>query len=898
MAPSSPDSNSAWHTLSPLSQAVNFLRMPAPLGQSLQSPRLATSPLQPPAPLSPFIQTALLADFSPEVQFFSEMDWEFESSAANEPAVNRASAHTEHAVENDDSATVIHAEGFEQRDLENTIPQTIQPLTISESNLTSAQSDEQVRSQTESRGADLSSPVTDLAFKSPSSLPSLQRQVEPSTDSLMPIASVGEEGYPSEISALTPEPSTQDLTHDQPMIPVVSELETIVPTAPEQIPSLQRSSSGILTHEPAIDSVAEAASIPQPSSELSPGHSPVHSSRELEASEVVVQRVLSADVTPEPEPSESLRAEPLPSEQASLERSPSEPLAMKALSNESLPFEQSYAEKLPVEQSSTKEFSSESLLSEQSPSESLSMKALSNESLPFEQSNSELKITEQLPSEQPSSESLLPERSPNEPLMMRALPFEPSPSEPSPSEQTSSEPLVSEPSSSEPLMMRALPAESLSFEPVPSELLPSESSPIQPSSVTLPFSLDAPSSAVVNRGALREEGTTDPLVQRQYETAESEHSLEILSRKESSIDARQVPATLLENIRAKRDEQAFVSSHLSHPEQSLDPQLDSPSAVPTEATEPHRNIPELIHLKPLGHSNPLAAPPNLLSLKRLEQLSQDLELSEAIAPTSPATQPTPNKPIQTRPTITSPPDTPESWSSLAEMLGKPADLSPADLADEPNRSGATELSVDQRQQSTVQERSIIQKQPELWRQQFDLENESDQKAPANDSENPIAETATSEELVSAWGMTEPEISSTPAPKIDIAQALTDVSAAMTQASLPSDAPAKTLGKSVDEEQFERLARTIYQLIRDRLAVESDRYRHVYSNYPPWVDAIDISRCQPASGQETQKPQDQEPEFPIDPKLSELTEEVYRNVQLHLEIDRERQGLAYAGRLGG
>jgi hypothetical protein len=879
MAPSSLDSNSAWHTLSPLSQTVNFLRVPAPLGQSLQSPRLATSPLQPPAPLSPFIQTALLADSPPEVQFFSEMDWEFESRAANEsfdqrpasspsvaePTVNRASSHTEQSVENleqppvsiaslaplevpqslsdgDRSDPIIKAKSSKQRDLENTIPQTIQPLTISEPNLTSAQSDEQARSQTELRGADLSSSVADLAFKSPSSLPSLQRQVEPNTDSSTPIASVGEESYPSEISALTSEPSTelstQALTHDQPMVPGVSELRAIEPTAPEQAPSLQKSSSGILTQEPAIDSAAEAVSIPQPSSELSPEHSSVQPSRALEASEAVVQRVLSADVASEQEPSESLLSEPLPSEQVSLERSPSEPLAMKALSNEPLPSEQAHAEQISVEQFSTKEPSSESSLPERSPSESLAMRAISSESLP--------------------------------------------------SEQVSSESLVSEQSSSELMMMRALPAESLSLELAPSELLPSESSLIQPSPVTLP--LDMPFSAAADRGALREEGATDPLVQSQHETAENEHSLDVLSPKESAIDANQVPATPLETIRAKRDDQALSSSHLNHLEQSLEPQLDSPSAVPSKPSELHRNIPEFLRLKPLGHSNPLATPPNLLSLKRLEQLSQDLELSEASTSTFPATQTPPNEHIQTRPTITSPPDTPESWSSLAEMLGKPADLS-----DDPNRSDATELFGDQKQ-STVQERSIIQKQPELWRQQFDLEDESDHKAPENDLENPIAETATSEELVSAWGMTEPEFSITSAPKIDMAQTLTDVSAAAPQTSSPSDALDKTLGKSVDEAQFERLARTVYQLIRDRLAVESDRYRHVYSNYPPWVDAIDISRCQPASGQEGQKPQ--EPEFPIDSKLSDLTEEVYRNVQLHLEIDRERQGLAYAGRLGG
>jgi hypothetical protein len=63
--------HSSLSVLSPLGQSDRFLRVPSPLGQSLQTSSSNTRLLQPPAPLSPFIQTSLRSLSSTE----EESDW-------------------------------------------------------------------------------------------------------------------------------------------------------------------------------------------------------------------------------------------------------------------------------------------------------------------------------------------------------------------------------------------------------------------------------------------------------------------------------------------------------------------------------------------------------------------------------------------------------------------------------------------------------------------------------------------------------------------------------------------------------------------------------------------------------------------------------------------------------
>ena len=106
---------------------------------------------------------------------------------------------------------------------------------------------------------------------------------------------------------------------------------------------------------------------------------------------------------------------------------------------------------------------------------------------------------------------------------------------------------------------------------------------------------------------------------------------------------------------------------------------------------------------------------------------------------------------------------------------------------------------------------------------------------------------------------------------------------------------------VKDEQLEWLAQIVYRLIRDRLAVDRERYLQVVANHPPWIDIINpdtfksIALTAEANAPDAQQ-QPISTYYPPSRFLEALTQEVYQQVCLKLERDKERQGFNYKGRL--
>ncbi|MFB2877374.1 hypothetical protein [Floridanema aerugineum] len=109
--------------------------------------------------------------------------------------------------------------------------------------------------------------------------------------------------------------------------------------------------------------------------------------------------------------------------------------------------------------------------------------------------------------------------------------------------------------------------------------------------------------------------------------------------------------------------------------------------------------------------------------------------------------------------------------------------------------------------------------------------------------------------------------------------------------------------SISEEQLEILAQKVYTLLRQRLEIEQERYGKSCVGYPIWLGNITSSFGTSAKVKLAQKSTprsrtaDETGELSaVDNKLQTLTREVYYLIRQRLEIEKERQGRYYAGRL--
>jgi hypothetical protein len=98
--------------------------------------------------------------------------------------------------------------------------------------------------------------------------------------------------------------------------------------------------------------------------------------------------------------------------------------------------------------------------------------------------------------------------------------------------------------------------------------------------------------------------------------------------------------------------------------------------------------------------------------------------------------------------------------------------------------------------------------------------------------------------------------------------------------LANPEPTATVSKIADE-QIEQLAQVIYQMLQSHYQINAERYHHLHSTHPPWLN---INRLNPRKSKAS--------ELEEDWQLRKLAREVYRDTNSRLECLRERQGRFY------
>ncbi|WP_226574899.1 hypothetical protein [Microseira wollei] len=355
---------------------------------------------------------------------------------------------------------------------------------------------------------------------------------------------------------------------------------------------------------------------------------------------------------------------------------------------------------------------------------------------------------------------------------------------------------------------------------------------------------------------------------------------------------------------------------------------DSPSSITEEIQEPGQNIiqpplenPSLNILKPLVTSKPLAQQSDFIPS---ELVSDFIEKSPSTYPETPTSSITErdNLPNISRSTDTEPKSTaisiPYSWSNISELLGETnnnyteniADIKPLGLSKPLNNANnllSPSFSDSNGKQSfssavTEDESTPSQDIPNSWSSRSELLGENSTTTPDNiPSEKP-------EDEFAPLSLLEPETYSLSSPISTKSSAadISDTSTPDAREEISQQPTANTARKDskIEDEQLEMLAQKVYTLLRQRLEIDLERQGKGSVGSPIWLSNITSVygtstkvKSAPKKSTPGQKTADNPGEVsPADDKLQKLTREVYHQLRQRLEIDRERQGGYYSGRV--
>lgn len=294
------------------------------------------------------------------------------------------------------------------------------------------------------------------------------------------------------------------------------------------------------------------------------------------------------------------------------------------------------------------------------------------------------------------------------------------------------------------------------------------------------------------------------------------------------------PSIQAKAIRAETTTESQIADRSPQP---LLSNLSTGESTKADITHNNSDIPMLSRRQLLGHTDPLANWSDLLMPKR-----------EARWPNSPSVEATSDSALSTISKLPNSAiaasDTPDAWASIDELLGQPP------------------LS-----QTTVQ--------TEPWQQQFNLHSNL----------YPVSET-----LVNRFTQPSAEIASRPQidrnSEIDGERHYT-----LSSAFLSSTEAGQTKG-AIAPAELELLAQMVYGLVRDRFAIDKERYLQVAASQSTWIDIISANSFKPATSTEIKsvniqlQPAATSP--PVQRQLEALTQAVYQLIRLRLEQDRERR----------
>jgi hypothetical protein len=351
---------------------------------------------------------------------------------------------------------------------------------------------------------------------------------------------------------------------------------------------------------------------------------------------------------------------------------------------------------------------------------------------------------------------------------------------------------------------------------------------------------------------------------------------------------------------------------------------ESPTSITEEIQEPGQNIiqpplenPSLNILKPLGTSKPLAQQADFIPSELVSDFTDKSPDNSPETPRSSSSNQD-NLPNISRSTDNDSKSTaisiPDSWSNIAELLGQTnnnypeniANIKPLGLSKPLNTTNnliSPSFSDSNGEQSfssaaTEDETPPSQNIPNSWSSISELlgENPTSKK---QDEFAPLFLLAP-ETTSPSYSLSSPI--STDSSAAEISESST--SPASEEISQQPTTNTARQDSKIEEEQLEMLAQKVYTLLRQRLEIDLERQGKGSVGYPMSLSNITSAygtstkvKSAPKKSTPGQKTADNPDEVsPADDQLQKLTREVYHQIRQRLEIDRERQGRYYSGRV--
>jgi len=295
-----------------------------------------------------------------------------------------------------------------------------------------------------------------------------------------------------------------------------------------------------------------------------------------------------------------------------------------------------------------------------------------------------------------------------------------------------------------------------------------------------------------------------------------------------------------------------------------------------------------VRLQPLSAPEPLVQLSNFLTPEASEEPDEPRSQEappEAINPIAP----TENDSIVHRSTVseipTEQPPTPESWSNIAELLGKPTDSemhTSEPSFTQPSDSIQTSSKSSQTLSNTVQ--------PLTSNSTASMAAHSSNEAP--DEWSSLAELIGEQKLAQSTESANKVITSS-VPPTETAVTLTS----------PQVQTAPQLGKTetkqktekIDPQDFEQLAQSVYRLIQTELAIERERYWNHDTGLPRWLTSTALPTSAMGAGKKERSPINGSQLSTTDVKLQTLAREIQLQLKQQLEVERERCGIYNARR---
>ena len=293
-----------------------------------------------------------------------------------------------------------------------------------------------------------------------------------------------------------------------------------------------------------------------------------------------------------------------------------------------------------------------------------------------------------------------------------------------------------------------------------------------------------------------------------------------------------------------------------------------------------------VRLQPLSAPEPLVQLLNFLIPEASEE-SDDPRSQEAPAAAINPVVPTEDEPIVHRSTIlempTDQPLTPESWSDIAELMGEPTD----------SEMHTSESSVTQSSERSIQPSSKLSQTLNNTVQPSTLDSTNAHSS--NETPNEWSD------LAELMGEQKPAHSTESANKV-VTSSVPPVETAVTLISpliqtAPQVRKAETEQKSekIDPQDFEQLARSVYHLIQIELEIERERYWNHDAGSPRWSSSGTLPASAMGSGKKARSSSDSSQLSITDVKLQTLAREIQLQLKQQLEVERERCGIYNARR---